>query len=764
MIKHGIFFKLTVRDIRHNFLQYLSMIIITMLAVNLFCGFISNTLTVKGRIDDYFEKSNLTDLTVQFSAIDVSDFKYFESLKRDEIIDEYEYRFYAEGSVGQNSGKIYAGKNTISSPVLVEGKAGVLLDVGLKKDYSIGDFIEVEILGLPAISLEITGFMYFVEVAMFTYTPIYIDEDLFCKILSQKTGLPYSPKLIYNQTLIKTQKPTEDMAKINEYYAAESGGFIFVYDRQSIDSVVALEGEVKTSRQMIYIFPVIFLLVSVLVTMTTVSALILRERTNIGTLKALGIDNKKIVLHYAFFGALLCFLGGSIGALTASLVVPNALNIKYGLIYSLPPSSGIVFSAFWSLIAISFVTVLAIVIGFIVCKSVIREKPAECMRPAVPKDSMLMKLTTLNLSKNKSAKNKKGNLPLKMAIRNITVKPTRALMTIVGIVGCVALLVCSFGIGDTVNNSVDLELGRQFYYDINTTYNTAAEKDFLSLMDESIADGSIRNYETYKIFYMTAHSETMVKNIKIYQIAQDSLFTNINPKDGVLISKKIADEMKVGKGDVLNVVMGADSYKLNITGIVETAITNGIFISSNQFGDSYHTSAMWISADVTDELLEFIKQSSGTNDAFSISERHDTIMRIISSIDTIKLTMMIFSIALSLVVLYNLSLLNLKERNRSLATLKVLGFSNTEISLSLIYEMMLLVLLGTILGLFLGFPILYLVLSVNKVEIIMFIYKIKLVSYVLAALISFVTAVIINVIFGFLIKKISMIDSLKSVD
>lgn len=115
-------------------------------------------------------------------------------------------------------------------------------------------------------------------------------------------------------------------------------------------------------------------------------------------------------------------------------------------------------------------------------------------------------------------------------------------------------------------------------------------------------------------------------------------------------------------------------------------------------------------------------------------------------------------------MLYNLSLLNVKERHRNIATLKVLGFSNLEISSSLFYEIMALVLIGTAFGLLLGFPVLYLVLSINKVELVAFIYHIKPVSYVLAALLSLLTAAGINLVFGWLIKRIDMIDSLKSVE
>jgi putative ABC transport system permease protein len=766
--------KLMVRDVRKNLLQYLSMIIITMLAVTLFCGFVSNTLTLERRTDDYFAVSNLTDLTAQFSSIDADDRAYFAELSDSGGISAYEYRFYAEGSVGRRSGKIYAGNNAISAPVVVEGTSGVLLDISMKgaaevavgkienDDYYIGKTIEVEIPGYPAMQFEVTGFMRFAEVSTYTYCPVFIDEDTLCAAIFEKTGLPVQPELIYNQVLIKTDQPETVKAQTDAHYAEmPSGGLIYIFDRDAIESVVALNGEVTTSRQMIYVFPVIFLLVSILVIMTTVSALILRERTNIGTLKAIGKSNRAITLHYACFGAVLCLIGGIIGAVIAPLIVPNVLLIKYNLVYSMPASDGIVFSALWSAVAVLSMCALALLIGVTVCRRVVKKKPAECMRPAPPRDSVLLKLTNVKADGDKS---EKGNLPLRMAVRNIIVNPSRAVMTIVGVMGCSALLVCSFGIGDTVNHSVDMELGGQFKYDISTIYTRESADEFLSLVNELKESGQIRAYETYETYFMTARSENAVKSVKVFSIAEDSAFTAIRPHGGALISKAVADEMNVRRGDVLDLTAGTNAYRVEITGIVETAVTKGIFVTSDMFDGNYCAYGMWIAADDTPELMELIKSGNGTQSAVSMRERVETVTEAVSSINMIKLTMMIFSIALSVVVLYNLSLLNVRERNRSIATLKVLGFSNAEVSLTLFYEIMLLVIIGTAFGLLLGFPILYLVLSINKIEIIAFLYHIKPASYALSALVSLLTAAAINLIFGAVIKRIKMMDSLKSVE
>ena len=752
--------KMTARDIRRNLLQYLSVIVITMLAVALFCGFVSNALTLDKKVDGFFNECNLTDLIAQFSALSGDDRAYFADLSKDKKVDALEYRFYAEGGVNQKSGRIYAGENTVSAPLLADGesKRGVLADMKMKEldGYYIGKVVEVEIPNLVTVELEITGFMYFPEVANTrSYYPIYIDMDVLC---GAAAGL--AAEALYNQVLIKAAEPDAVKDVINAHYrVAENNRLIFIYDRSTIELAAALKGEVTTSLRMIYVFPVIFLLVSLLVIMTTVGALILRERVNIGTLKGLGISNGRIMLHYACFGAILCLIGGILGVIIGPLIVPNVLLIKYSLVYSLPAGWQIVFSPLWSVAAVLAVCLLALLIGAGVCRGVVKEKAAACMRPAP-----IRAVSFKKENKAESKFNNKRSLPLRMAVRNIAIKPSRAVMTVVGVMGCTALLVCSFGIGDTVNNAVDLEMGGQFNYGVSTTYTHTAAAGFLSLMDELKADGSVRDFETYKIFNMSARGRDAVKTIKVFSIARDSRFTAIKPGEGALMSKSLADELKVKAGGIVELTAGGNEYSLKIDGIVETAVTKGIFVASEGFDENYHTMGMWIAADESAELLERINDGNGTRDAFGVKEKRKSIVRMISSINAIKYTLMIFSVALSIVVLYNLSLLNLKERNRSIATMKVLGFSNREVSSSLFYEIMLLVLPATGLGLLLGFPVLYLVLSINKIEVLAFIYKIKPVSYVLAALLSLSAAAAINLVFGLLIKRVKMIDSLKSVE
>lgn len=758
---------MTLRDIVKNILQYLSVIIINILAVTLFCGFVSNSLTLEKNLKSYYEDSNLTDIICQYSTVSADDMNFIKKLD----VDEAEYRLYSEGSINQKSAKIYINNpnNKISLPQITEGVRGVLVDrhTAEMPSFNIGSEIKIELPPpLEYINVKITGIMNFAESAnTYTYCPVYLDFDVLTAALPD--GFKAELVNVANQILIKTTSPKLIKEAINNYYAddSENTNFVFAYDRDSMESVVLLNSEISQSFKMIYVFPVIFLLVSVLVILSTIGPLILRERTNIGTLKGLGISNKRLLLHYSLFGAVLCLIGGIIGIIIAPFIVPNVMLIKYSLVYSIPKFAGIVFSPLWSAAAVLFVCALAFLIGFLICYKTILEKPANCMRPLPPKDNFLLKKTVKNTGENTDKKNSK-NIPLKMAVRNILVKPGRALMTIAGVTGCVALLVCSFGIGDTVNNSVELELGKQFNYDITTTYTQEGEDDFKEKLELLRENGEITDYETYKTYYMSARGKT-IKDIKIFVFQQNSKFTTIHPNGKVLITKSIAEDLKINKGDTVILSTGGYSYDLKIDEFIETSYSKGIFLDNGAIFESNknYLSGIYIAAkNPGNALVNYINTINGTGGAVSMADKRDTVNNSISSISLIRFTLMIFAIMLSVVVLYNLSLLNIKERSRDIATMKVLGFTGRQIGRSLLYEIMFLVLLGTVFGLLLGYPITFLVLSINKVEVLTFIYRIKPLSYLISAAISLVTGFLINFLFSHRIKEINMIESLKSVE
>lgn len=382
MVRGSSMRRLSLREVKHNWFQYLSMIFIVALAVTLFTGFYSNEMMLKERVDQLFSDSNIWDLNTYVTAFTPSDVTYFDSL--DETL---EYRLFANGTMNNGSAKIYIGDNTLSHPVVLEGNPGVLVDevYAISHGILIGDTIQLEFTDYNySIEVEITGFMRFAEVASIkSNCPVYIT-------LSEHPELETFYNLYKNQVLIQTNDITTVKQDILDHFSGASN-YLFTYELDQLESYAQLQTEVDQSKQMIYVFPIIFLVVSILVILTTISQLILRERTNIGTLKALGYSNFAIGLHYSSVGILVSMIGAGIGALIGPQIIPHVMSVKYALLYNLPTVE-VIYE--WNITLASFIGfgILSSLISIYSCHDVLRERPAECMRPKVPSLHVAMRL------------------------------------------------------------------------------------------------------------------------------------------------------------------------------------------------------------------------------------------------------------------------------------------------------------------------------------------------------------------------------------
>lgn len=783
--------RLLFRELKKNAVSYLAMFLIVLLAVTLFLGFLSNSLTLDKRAELYYEQTNLADLIVQTTALTDEDREYLESVEGADV----EYRTYSDGSFmaegkDQQTAELYLYDGSINQAYVTDGYAGFLIDARIAElyGYEIGDIVTVEITsyksilsayGLPyELEFKITGLAHFVDrVNIYSVSAVYVTTETFVNALLESANYPsdYAAYIktyissMQNQALILCEDAAALKTEIQDYFAASTdSNLLFVYDRDTMESVVTIDSEVDQSLSMIYVFPVIFFVVALLVVMSTISRLILRERTNIGTMKALGITDGKIIFHYAVLSAVVTLFGCIAGAVIGPLIVPNVMSIKYTLMFSMPELCGIAVSIPWTLLTIAFVCLCSMAIAIWASRSVIREMPAECMRP---------RKIEYSSRKNKSKEQKTGKeekspekvvshtaLSCRMAVRNIRINWGRAIMTIIGVAGCSALLLTSFGIGDTLAQSVENDLGSAFTYDVSTSCSSSNKDGVYNLLDSLKNSGDISTYEkvcTYNIS-LSDTGETF----SVYVFENDTAMTTTTA-EGIAISQNKADDLGLSVGDEISFSVGGKTVIYTIQAVVQTSLLNGLFMEEGQNafdGEAYCSESVWVKTDNPQTVKDKLNEVNGTLDAQTMDERIDEVNSLISSTNTMKYTLMVFAILLSVVVLYNLSLLNLKERTRDMATLKVLGYTHFQIALSLVLEIMLLTIIGIALGCVLGYPLLWLVMTINEISVIAFIITLNPLSYVYSVLIAAGTAAVINVIFGFMITRIDMTESLKSVE
>ena len=809
------------REIRENFLQFLAVILIAFLAVTLFCGLTANYKKLERRVDDVYTRGNMPDVFVLTTGLEKADpadsgTEDAQPAWNDPAfaaalpgVEATESRLYLNADSGGSSVvlTVTEGRPTLSVPI-TEAEGSVLCDSHLL--FRIGaevgkpfpltlslDFSALlEKAGLPAefvlslldgmlaeggtnvlrqgeITLQVIvdGTMLHPEAISASSTAAGLltmtQEDFFgfLRPVIEQNFTAAGATLILdnlknvnlsNELLLTVADGQEEsvMTALRDYFGEkETSNLLMVFDRESSPGNAVIESDIRQARMLTYVFPVIFFLVSVLVISTTITQLINREHTAIGTLKGLGFSKRAILRHYMGYGVVLCLLGGVLGVIVGPLLIPSIMDIKNNLLYQLPdllpPFAFLEYGA-----CLLLLVGVAALVSFLVCRKEIALRPAESMRPVAPKTARTTRL-------ERSRTFARWPLSLRMAWRNIVRQKGRALMVILGVAGCTALLVCGFGIDNTLDNSVYTETEVLFPAELNLTL---ANPETLPTLE------GVR-FEAYARQSGQLQSELGVRDATLLVFSPDTeMFGGGTLSDeGGLLSESLAQKLGVGPGDTLTVLCGGKTAEIPVAGLFRSGFTQALVLTPAQ-GDLLGLTAGYAYGKITDPALtqaEAAEQLRTLESVQSVTTTEDTLRTaedILATVRIITATVKVFAILLAVVVLYNLSLLNFRERFRDIATLKVLGIPNGQIAASLIWESMALTLLGTLIGLPLGYPVMVLMLSINQTEMLTFLYLLLPVSYLISAAITLLTSFAVNVLLGRRVRKVRMIESLKSVE
>lgn len=798
------------REIRTSFKQFISVILIAALAITLFCGLTANYKKLERRVDKLYEASNVADLWIFYGGMTDED---SERLAAIEGVDTFERRAYLPFSLNGNAVTIVLtdGEPNISRPYAVEEKPAPYtgeeealtgyewyIDREFSKRYAAdggfqltlplasllqgqpgeefflrlmeGHLLEGKEHVLAAEDLKLTlaepTLMMHPEaitevgyLTMSTESFLGFLQDYLARYYDQ-SGVEMVVQLfgqmnLFNQAVVKSAQPDAVADAIESLYEGDDN-LLMVCDLDGYPANAIIQNDIVQARMLTYVFPVIFFLVSVLVILTTITQMINRERTQIGTLKAIGVPRGKILWHYMSYGVALCLIGSVIGLIVGPLLIPAVMDIKNNLLYQLP-GAAVPFAFLEYLSAIGLLVGLSALVSWAVCRSSVKDKPAESMRPIPPRKSRK------TLPERARFWNK---LPLssRMAYRNIVRKPSRAVMVVLGVLGCTALLVCGFGIDNTLNNSIDTEVYEIFPSDITVTY--AAASDEVGARLEAVE--GVRYVEEYIVASIKVQFDGM-RDADLHVLQRNSqIFGTPLEDEGVVISDKVSKNTGAGVGDKLTLLINGERVRKVVTAVYSSGFTQGVFITREQVaGLLDQPTNAWIKVTdpaAQDDVAALVREVEGVRSAVSTNGFLELADDTLASVRIITATLKVFAILLAVVVLYNLTLLNFKERNRDIATLKVLGFSDGEIGRSLIIETMALTLIGTLIGLFFGFPIMKLMLSINETELLTFLYTIHPLSYLYASLITVLTALAINLIMGKFVRRVKMVESLKSVE
>lgn len=562
----------------------------------------------------------------------------------------------------------------------------------------------------------------------------------------------------------------------------------YVLDRSSVDSYMSYTTDAESIGAIGTVFPIIFFIVAALVALTTMTRMVEEQRTQIGTLKALGYSKRLIASKYILYALTATLLGGIIGVFAGEYTIPYIIVKAYKMVYYNLGDSVIEFNALYGVTAVMAAVVCTVGAAYFACYKTLRGGAAELMRPEAPKAGKRIFLEKIDGIWERL------DFAQKAAMRNLFRYKKRFFMTLFGVGGCMALLLVGFGIRDSVSAMATNQYGKVFQFDgivsVDSTLTRAQRRAMLSdISDLSDVESGLQANRT--MVYATNPNDAKFENEKnAYMVVprniddfkqfikleeRTGLLTELNlTDDGVIITEKYANMLGVGMGDSIFIRKGeSDSFpkEVKVTGITENYIFNYIYMTPNLYQTIYNESAelntIYLKTGDSLNVADFSEQIlkiNGVNTVTMNETELNDIKEVINRLYFVIVIMILAAGTLAFIVLYNLNNINITERRRELATLKLLGFYDTETAAYVFRENIVLTVLGTILGIFLGIFLHKFVMITVETDVYMFGRELNWYSILFGAILTILFSLIVNFAMYFKLRKIDMIESLKSVE
>ena len=556
---------------------------------------------------------------------------------------------------------------------------------------------------------------------------------------------------------------------------------LYILDRDSHQSFVEYEGCANSIDALAKIFPVFFFAVAALVCLTTMTRMVDEQRINIGTLKGLGYKTSQISKKYILYALIACLTGSILGLAIGFSVFPTVIFFAYGMMYSI---ENIVY-VFSIPIAIGITSLALIIItlsAYMACRKELKETPAILMRPKAPKSGKRILLERVPFIWNRFS------FISKVTVRNIFRYKKRFLMTVLGIAGCTALILTGFGIKDSIEMILTGQYGTLFKYDMSLVIQSDMTDKQIYELRKNLSDiDEINKYE----FFSYENGDIKVNNTKkeITIVVPENLekmdkFIHLqdrktqNPIElnnkGIVLTEKIARDLGVKAGDEIELINSDDKKaKIKVSHITENYISHYAYISPENYIKLFEKDLDFNrligilnnpSVKIEDKLSKKLFDIETIDGITFNTASKETFHNTIKNLNYVVLIMIISAGALAFVVLYNLTNVNISERIREIATIKVLGFYDKEVSAYIYRENIILTIIGTVVGLGLGTILHKFIMVTVEIQSMMFGRVIDISSYFIAAVLTIVLSLFVNLAMFYKLRNVKMVESLKSVD
>lgn len=757
------------RDIKLNKMQFFNIFIMVFLGVFVFTGIHAYMDGMDKSAEKYYKENNLQDIWIEgagFSSQDLEDIKNIDNVENAEReltitadLDKINEEEKKDITLETN----FIESNEISKMYVIEGeefgkeKDGVWFDSYLAKSLNlkVGDNITFsynnekytkKVLGL----ITVPDHVYFVKDSTAIF-PTHKDYGFMYMSIDE---FPIQIDNIYNKVIVDVKdenKIEETKSKIeNDIKSA-----VAVTTRNESVSYRGYNSEIEEGSTYSGVFTFLFLFIAILSVTTTMNRFVKKQRTTIGTLKALGFKNRKITKHYISYGFYTSLFASILGIIVGRYSIGEFFLYNEMTYFEIPTYKTVLIPTVYILAVL--VVILITIVTYLSCRKILKESAVEALRVEEPK----VKNSKFDLSTRKIFK--KASISTRWNIRDIMRNKGRSIMAVVGITGCTMLLVCAFGLLDTMNSYLDWEFEKISKFDYKLTLKSDYTENELDNLKEKYGNATSM---TLGIEFKNGDSKQA--NSIVVNDAKDNLkYTNHEREymdlkdDGIYVTEKLAEKYNLKIGDEVEWHIFGDEtwYKSEIVGInrdPQSQIMNMTRKYYESLNLKYRADSLY-----TNENLENTKSLDGVEVIQTVETLKQGMENMLQTMKLMLVILIVVSAVLGFVIIYNLGILSLSEKQYQFATLKVLGFKNKQIKNIFVKQNIWLAVIGIVLGLPLGYFMVDYIFKSALGDSYDFNAYIRIISYLYAAVGSFVVAIFVNKVLARKIKKIDMVSSLK---
>ena len=747
--------KKMLRDIKINKAQFIAIFLMAFLGIFAYTGIYAEYYGLVQTSDGFYADTNMADAWIYGTDFDDASLdkvnEFTTQSDRQEVIEsqakldnkpDVKLHFIENGTIS----KFYATEGEEFNP---DDASGIWLDARFAdaRDLKVGDNITLEF-DNQTITKEIRGLGYSPEY-IYEVSPSSLTPDFYQMGFAYLSAKAYPKDLEYNTLLVKYDSSYDDFKD-----KLDSIDYLSVTKKEDHLSVSKFSDEMVQHKMIGDVFPIVFILVTFLTLLTTMTRIVTHQRNQIGILKAVGFKDKTIILHYLSYAFLPVLAGAFLGLVTGPVIIPRMFYPTMMTSYSMPswhPGFDISF-----IYIAGLMVALSVLVTYFSCRRISKENPANTLRPKAPHNSS-------NTFIEKSRFWKRLSFNFRWNWRDARRNNFRALMTIVGVMGCVALLIAAFGMNDSMNELKSWEYDDITHYESKLLLsNDANPMELYYILNET--DGSFIMQQSIE---MKANGEEDTVGLLVSNNTDLISYTdsNRNPIDidegDVSISTKLAEKFNLKIGDKIRWhIVGEDKWVTSKIGQIHAEpISQGLIMSPDTLEDQglNFTPTNIITDEKFGENFDSIKSTS------SVDRMKESWDQMTSAVMMMVYVVTFVAVALAILVLYNLEILSFTEMEREIATLKVLGFKTNVLRKLLLTQNVIFTAIGFILGIPLGFYFMTLMMNAAG-DSLYYVPTLTWGNILLSAFITFAISIGVNLLFSEKINDLNMVEALKDVE